>query len=63
MPRGSARRSTRRSTKANKGSVDGSHLFPQSTGDHVTEGLIVDVIRVVHCRNGNIRNLGIGICI
>jgi hypothetical protein len=40
---------------------NGSHPFPRSIGDHVTEGLIVVVIRIVHCWNGNIRNLGIGI--
>ena len=61
MPRWSTRHSTRRSTKANKDCADGSHPFPQSTGDDVNEGLIFDVICVDHCWNGSIRNLGIGI--
>jgi hypothetical protein len=38
MPRWSTRHSTRQSTKANKGCADGSHPFPRSTSDHVTEG-------------------------
>jgi hypothetical protein len=61
MLRWSARRSTRRSTKANKGCADGSHPFPRNTGDDVAEGLIVNVICVDHYWNGNIKNLGIGI--
>jgi hypothetical protein len=58
---GSARCSTRQSTKANKSCADGSHPFPRSTGDYVTEGRIVIFNCIIHCWNDNIRNLGVDI--